>query len=233
MQNKDWWYLIATVLSPFAAAFLTLAWQKRKEKRDLKARVFGILMAHRKASPFPSEAVGALNLIDVVFYNEEKITRLWHELYDLYTKKPYPFTEVNHKILDLLSAIAKHLGYPNIQQTQMDRWYSPTGKPEGIKVSGPEALAGVKRKHEVFGYVSPEHHDVQVLVLSEDKKWHPQGPVMRDGPLWKVVCAFGEDHTASGQDYQIIALASAEQVLQPVRDLPPAVRSPIVPVSRI
>ena len=40
MQTKDWWYLIATIVSPFIAAgitaLLTLAWQSRAEKRAAK-----------------------------------------------------------------------------------------------------------------------------------------------------------------------------------------------------
>ena len=55
MQATDWLRLAitatATLTAAFGAATMTLFWQRRKEKRDAKMRVFTNLMMHRKASP--------------------------------------------------------------------------------------------------------------------------------------------------------------------------------------
>jgi hypothetical protein len=97
-----------------------------------------------------------------------------------------------------------------------------------------KAMGRVPQKHDVFGYVLPEHQDVQLLVLySSDGKWHPQGQVKRDGPLWWAVCTFGDSHSTGG-DFQIVALAGCQHILQPIADLPSGiVKSSIVPVNRI
>jgi hypothetical protein len=84
MQTKDWWYLIATILSPFAASFLTLFWQRKKAQRDAKLRVFTSLMAVRgNINNFQAaqEWVRALNLIDVVFADAPDVLSHWHDLY--------------------------------------------------------------------------------------------------------------------------------------------------------
>lgn len=239
MESKDWWYLIATIVSPFLAAGLsvlgTLLWQRHKESRDAKLNIFSTLMAYRKASPFPSEAVKAFNLIVVVFYGQEKIVTLWHDLFSLYQKKDgaYPAEEINRKLLDLLSAMAKHLGYQDIEQTKIDQWYTPLGAPNLIKVSGPENGATVQVRQEAFGFVHPPYQDVQVLIFARDGKWYPQTPIYRDGPIWKVLCTFGDENTPTGSEYQIVAVAGHQQINRSIGTLPhEALKSPFIYVKR-
>jgi uncharacterized protein DUF6680 len=90
MQSKDWWYLIATVASPFLAAgltaLLTLYWQDRKEKRDAKLRVFSSLMAVRgNITNFQAaqEWVRSLQMIDIAFASSPLVLARWRELYQM------------------------------------------------------------------------------------------------------------------------------------------------------
>lgn len=131
MQTKDWWYLIATVASPFLAAGLTalftLYWQQRKEKRDAKLRVFSSLMAVRgNILNFQAaqEWVRSLQLIDVVFADVPDVLDRWHELY-IMLKQQEPPPGQGHKMIELHSAMAAHLGLKTLKQTDIDKAYYP------------------------------------------------------------------------------------------------------------
>lgn len=119
--------IIAIILSPIIAVSISLWYQSYQSKRDAKLRLFITLMAHRKTLPPVPDFVNALNLIDVVFYKNEGIIGLWHEYYDLLHQE---FSEKvreswDHKYLELLSEIAKELGYKGLKQTDIDKFYSP------------------------------------------------------------------------------------------------------------
>ena len=88
MDTKDWFFLIATIVSPFLAAGLTtyynLKWQLRKEQRAAKFDVFASLMAVRgNITNFQAaeEWVRSLHLIDVVFADAPTVLTKWRELY--------------------------------------------------------------------------------------------------------------------------------------------------------
>jgi hypothetical protein len=131
METKDWWYLIATIVSPFLAAgltaMLTLFWQNRKEKRDAKLRVFTVLMASRRnINNFQTaqEWAKAVNVIDVVFADCPEVLTLWHEFY-LMLQEETPPPGQGHKSIELYSAMAKNLGFKGISQTAIDQGHYP------------------------------------------------------------------------------------------------------------
>ncbi len=131
MQTKDWWYLIATIASPFLAAgltaLLTLSWQNRKEKREAKLRVFASLMSVRgNILNFQAaqEWAKSLNLIDVVFHDAPEVLKIWHELYAMLQYKEEQPGQ-GHKNIELLAAMAKDLGYKNLSQTDIDKAHFP------------------------------------------------------------------------------------------------------------
>jgi len=117
--------VIAIIIGPVSAVIITLAYQNYKEKRDTKIKLFLVLMAHRKSYPISHNWVQALNLIDVVFANHPKVVKLWHEHYDYLHEETKDYTKREHKYLELLSAMAKVLGYSNLQQTDIDKFYTP------------------------------------------------------------------------------------------------------------
>lgn len=139
MQEKDWWYLIATIASPFLAAgltaFITLAWQSRKEKRDLKFKVFTSIMGARgniDNFQVAQEWARSMNLIDVAFSDSPKVLKLWHELYEMLQHKEAAPGQV-HKNIELIWAMSKELGMNNLNQTDIDKAHFPRAIADPIK----------------------------------------------------------------------------------------------------
>jgi hypothetical protein len=119
--------IIAIIVGPIAAVAVTLWHESRKEKRQTQLWLFLTLVAYRQSSPPALEWVNALNQIDVVFYNVPEVIKAWREYYDALnrTAEQYNAQTANHRHLDLLQAMAEHLGYPKIKQTDLDRFYTP------------------------------------------------------------------------------------------------------------
>lgn len=117
--------IIAVISGPIIAVAVTLWYQQRKEKRAAKYHLFTILMAHRKSNPPTFDLVQGLNLIDVVFASNRKIVYLWHEYFDLLCQDQVNWQIAEPKYLDLLASIANELGYKNLLQTDISRFYSP------------------------------------------------------------------------------------------------------------
>ena len=122
---NDWGSLIAILLSPLLAWIVTIWYQNRAEKRKAKRDLFLILMAKRRTNPPPIEYVDALNKIDVVFQNNKKVRLAWKGYFDALHPKSQHFPNSNSYKLDLLSEMASVLGYKNLKQTEIDRFYSP------------------------------------------------------------------------------------------------------------
>lgn len=130
MTAKDWWPIIigalSAVVAAFGAAFMTLWWQRRTETRNSKLRVFSTLMMHRRANPPNVDWVNAVNLIDVVFADDAAVLAKWHDLYGILNNAPQVGSEVHrHTYLEMLSEMAKALNFKKLQQTDIDKFYSP------------------------------------------------------------------------------------------------------------
>lgn len=119
--------LISITLIPFIIWFLGTYFQNRKIKNDAKQELFLKLMANRKANPISKEWADALNLIDVVFQGNKKVRNAWREYYDSLNPNSQHFANANSFQLDLLSEIANELGYKDLKQTEIDRFYQPKG----------------------------------------------------------------------------------------------------------
>jgi hypothetical protein len=124
MEAKDIITVIALVVGPVSAVIITLWYQRRSERRAAKRQLFVALMAHRKAAPTP-EWVNALNLIDVIYADDSEVVELWHRLYDTLTTQPFNNQQFGHQYINLLSNMARSLGYRSLQQTDIDKFYAP------------------------------------------------------------------------------------------------------------
>jgi hypothetical protein len=122
---KDVVTIIALIVGPVAAVCITLWYQRRTEKRAAKERLFLTLMAHRKSFPPVFDWTNALNLIDVVYADSPRIVQHWHSLYDILMQTPVNMQRYSHQYIELLSEMAKSLGYRSIQQTDIDKFYAP------------------------------------------------------------------------------------------------------------
>ena len=122
---KDYGELISITLIPFILWFMGIKFQDRAAKRKAKEDLFLTLMANRRKSP-PSEAkVDALNQIDIIFQDNKSVRLAWRAYFDSLHQKSQHFENQNSFHLDLLSEIAKDLGYKDLKQTELDRVYTP------------------------------------------------------------------------------------------------------------
>lgn len=123
--------LVSVLLSPVIAVAISLWYQHRKERRDTKRWVLSTLLSTRH-SAVTDEQVRALNLIDLVFHDAQKVRVLWHEYFDMLNNEglnnPNGFTQRRKKSLELITEMARHLGYgKEITHLDVDRVYFPIG----------------------------------------------------------------------------------------------------------
>lgn len=117
--------ILAVAIIPIIVWGLGIKYQDRKAKKEAQLRLFLTLMADRKSNPITKEWVDALNSIDVVFQDNKKVRHAWREYLDSLNEKSPHFDSSNSFQLDLLSEMAIALGYKNLRQTEINRFYSP------------------------------------------------------------------------------------------------------------
>ena len=117
--------ILAVAITPFILWGMGIVYQNRKAKRDAKMNLFFTLMRTRKNPLIPRERVDALNLIDVVFQDDRRVRNAWREYLDTLNAKSPNFESSNSFLLDLLSEMATSLGYKQLKQTEIDRFYEP------------------------------------------------------------------------------------------------------------
>ena len=122
--------ILAVAIIPIIIWFGGIKYQNRKAKRDAQLNLFLTLMANRKSNPITKEWV--------VFQDNHKVRHAWREYLDSLNEKSPHFQSNNAFLLDLLSEMAMVLGYKNLKQTEIDRFYSP--KYFGSQMSRQEIL---------------------------------------------------------------------------------------------
>lgn len=130
--------IVAVAIIPIIVWFVGIKYQDRKARKDAQLRLFLTLMADRQSNPITKEWVDALNTIDVVFQDNQKVRNAWRDYLDSLNEKSPHFETSNSFRLDLLSEMAMALGYKNLKQTEIDRFYSP--KYFGSQMSRQEIL---------------------------------------------------------------------------------------------
>jgi hypothetical protein len=150
---KDYLTIIALIAGPAIAVIITLWHQSRTTKREAKQKLFLSLMSHRKAMPPRQEWVNALNLVDVVYQDSRAIIQYWHTLYQVLVTKPWNNERYTHAYLDLLSAMAKEVGYKELTQTDIDKFYAPEalGDVASIQAETQKEFLRVLKASDNFG----------------------------------------------------------------------------------
>ena len=75
--------ILAILVSPIIAIYVGSYFQDRAEKRKDKMILFKTILATRIYG-WTYESVNALNLIDIVFFDENNVRMAWKNLYDKY-----------------------------------------------------------------------------------------------------------------------------------------------------
>ena len=120
--------LISAVLSGIFATVVTLWWQNKNQIHQEKVRIFSTLMSKRYDIT-AEDCVQALNMIDVVFYKDEKVRTAWR---DFKNATDMPDTEakpqvITDKRLKMLEVMAKSIGYKDIHWDDIKEYYYPKG----------------------------------------------------------------------------------------------------------
>lgn len=105
--------LIAIIIIPIAAVLIGQYLQNRAEKRKDKMHIFKVLMTSRIYG-WTQESVHCLNIIDIVFSDDEKVRNAWKDLFDKYCVQNPDETQlkkIQNAQYKLLETMAKSLGY--------------------------------------------------------------------------------------------------------------------------
>ncbi len=134
MDLNDWLTLIAILLGPVLGVFIARFIDDYKDVKNRRMEIFRILMRTR-GSRLSYDHVGALNLVEVEFFEQEKIITAWK---DYLTELSIPFSEeenerflksqkLNELLTKLIHEIAKVLNLKIEQLDILRTNYSPQG----------------------------------------------------------------------------------------------------------
>lgn len=102
--------IIAIILSPIIALFISHKVQINHEKRKEKIEILKILMARRIPSN-SIEYVNALNIIDIIFVDSPKVKAAYKSLYEAYQQQNYDVSKSQMMLTKLIEAIVADVGY--------------------------------------------------------------------------------------------------------------------------
>lgn len=123
MTISDWLTILAIIMAPIFALQIQKFIEDRKEIKTRKMQIFRALMATR-ATPLYPEHVEALNMIDIEFFRNRKITEAWKLLLDHFANYPKDTKDPNYQttlnscmeksndlLVDLLYEMGQSLNY--------------------------------------------------------------------------------------------------------------------------
>ncbi len=123
MTISDGLVILAILMAPLLAIQVQKFIERRKEEKTRKMQVFRALMATR-ATPLYPQHVEALNMVDIEFFGNKKITESWKLLLDNFVNYPKDTKDQDYKVkldacteksqdllADLLYEMAKSLNY--------------------------------------------------------------------------------------------------------------------------
>ena len=114
----------AALVSGLLATVVTIWWQKRSRKYTLKLKIFETMMSYRYMI-HAEESVKAINSIDVVFYEDEKVRKALSAFLNETAKKPDFNPQIEDKHLKLLEEMAKALKLKSIHWDDIKQSYYP------------------------------------------------------------------------------------------------------------
>ncbi|MBK7885641.1 MAG: hypothetical protein IPJ81_19030 [Chitinophagaceae bacterium] len=117
--------ILIPIIASIIGAFFGFIWQIKNDKNKDKRGILQTLMAYRGVGAMEHDWVKALNMIDIVFYGNPKIKVLRKE-YFKHLCEPLYDTGLHDVILtDLLSEMAKDIGYSDLKPTDIEDYYCP------------------------------------------------------------------------------------------------------------
>ena len=127
----DYINIIAVLLSPIIAVQVTKFFDNRKSIYDKKFELFKILMGQRGLFPRSDEFLIALNLIDVVFHDDEKVRNAYSNFYSVSDVFHSENKNSGKYLILLLQEMSKVLKLGNIRDLDVDRNFVTTERING------------------------------------------------------------------------------------------------------
>ena len=123
MTISDWLVILAIIVAPVLAVQIQKFTENKKEIKTRKMQIFRTLMATR-ATRLDAKHIEALNMIDIEFFKNKKITEAWKLLLDNFENYPKDTKDPNYQVqfnscvkesdnlfVNLLYEMAKSLNY--------------------------------------------------------------------------------------------------------------------------
>lgn len=137
--KMDIWYkilnIVALFLIPIVAVIVGQKLQERAKKREDKMQVFKVLMTSRGLG-WNQDMVWALNIIEVVFADDDAVIKQWRAYYDKLCIENPSDTDLKKIIIErnkLIERIANSLGYKDkITWETIQNAYIPKGMLEAM-----------------------------------------------------------------------------------------------------
>lgn len=126
--------IIALIVIPILAVIIGQKLQERAQKRNDKIQIFKILMTSRIFG-WTNDSVQAMNLIDVVFSDDNAVCKQWKTCFDkMCVENPTEtdLLKIKKEKEKLLETMAKSLGYKNISWESIQNPYIPKGMTDQI-----------------------------------------------------------------------------------------------------
>lgn len=123
--SDDWSIFIATLMSPIIALGISRTIEDGRFKKERKLKILRTLMTYRDDIGAP-EFSGAINLLDVEFFENEKIVKLRKDFQDLAHIQPYDADKHKWCLVDIILEIARSLGIKNFEQKNVFDSYKAT-----------------------------------------------------------------------------------------------------------
>ena len=136
MTINDYLTLAALIIIPIVAVVIAQWLQNRSEKRKDKVQIFKTLMTSRIYGWTP-DSVNALNIIDIVYSDDNKVRAAWKDLNDKYrvtNPDQQHLKKIENAQYKLLEAMANSLGYKDkITWETIQNPYMPVGMAQQIE----------------------------------------------------------------------------------------------------
>ena len=136
MTINDYLTLAALIIIPIVAVVIAQWLQNRSEKRKDKMQIFKTLMTSRIYGWTP-DSVNALNIIDIVYSDDNKVRAAWKDLNDKYrvtNPDQQHLRKIENAQYKLLEAMANSLGYKEkITWETIQNPYMPVGMMQQIE----------------------------------------------------------------------------------------------------
>ena len=127
--------ILAIIIIPIAAVFVSQRLQSKSEKRKDKMQIFQCLMTKRIIGWAGMDAVNALNTIDIVFSDCEPVRKQWAVLLSKY-RRDVSAQEQYREQCKLLELMANDLGYKDkITWDIIQNPYYPEGLAKQIEIN--------------------------------------------------------------------------------------------------